>query len=242
VRETYRRARQMPGIEVRGLAVHIGSQLLDLAPYRAAFAKIAALVAELRSDGHQVESLDLGGGIGIAYRDESAPRIDDYVRVVQETVGNLGCQLFFEPGRWMVGHAGILVTRVVYVKHGVERSFVIVDAAMNDLLRPTLYDAYHPILPVSEPSSEAGVRRFEVVGPICETGDTFAHDRPLPPVKAGDLLAIASTGAYGAVMASTYNSRPLVPEVMVRGRDHAIVRARPSYHDMIALDRLPDWM
>jgi len=161
---------------------------------------------------------------------------------VQETVGNLGCQLFFEPGRWLVGHAGILVTRVLYVKPGVERNFVIVDAAMNDLIRPTLYDAYHPILPVAEPGSEAAAGRYDVVGPICETGDFFAHGRPLPTLQAGDLLAIASAGAYGAVMSSTYNSRLLVPEVMVQGTQHAIVRVRPSYHDMIALDRLPDWI
>jgi diaminopimelate decarboxylase len=242
VREIYGQAAGMAGVEPRGLAVHIGSQLLDLAPYRSAFAKVAGLVAEIRADGHAVESLDLGGGIGIAYRDERAPAIEDYVRLVQETVGNLGCELLFEPGRWMVGHAGILVTRVLYVKPGVERNFVIVDAAMNDLIRPTLYDAYHPILPVAEPGSEAAAGRYDVVGPICESGDFFAHDRPLPPLASGDLLAITSAGAYGAVMASTYNSRPLVPEVMVRGGDHTIVRARPSYHDMIALDRLPDWM
>jgi diaminopimelate decarboxylase len=242
VRESYARAGQMRGIEPVGLAVHIGSQILDLAPYRSAFTRIAELVAELRADGHRIESLDLGGGLGIAYRDEHAPAIADYARVVQETVGNLGCRLFFEPGRWMVGHAGILVTRVLYIKHGVERSFVIVDAAMNDLIRPTLYDAFHAILPVAEPASDAAVSRFDIVGPVCETGDFFARDRPLPPVKPGDLLAIASAGAYGAVMSSTYNTRPLAPEVMVRGENHAIVRARPSYHDMIALDRLPDWM
>jgi diaminopimelate decarboxylase len=242
VRQIYGRAAAMAGIEPRGLAVHIGSQLLDLAPYRAAFGKLAGLVAELRADGHRIESLDLGGGIGVAYGDERAPSIEDYGRVVQETVGNLGCRLFFEPGRWMVAHAGILVSRVLYVKHGVERSFVILDAAMNDLIRPTLYDAYHPILPVAEPASDAAVSRFDVVGPICETGDCFAHDRPLPPVQAGNLLAIAAAGAYGAVMASTYNSRLLVPEVLVRGGDSAIVRARPSYHDMLALDRLPPWM
>ena len=242
VRQIYARAAGMAGIEPLGLAVHIGSQLLDLAPYRSAFAKIAGLVAEIRADGHRIESLDLGGGLGIAYHDEHAPAIEDYVRSVQETVGNLGCQLFFEPGRWLVGHAGILVTRVLYVKPGVERNFVIVDAAMNDLIRPTLYDAYHPILPVAEPGSEAAAARYDVVGPICETGDFFAHGRPLPTLQAGDLLAIASAGAYGAVMSSTYNSRLLIPEVMVRGTQHAIVRARPSYHDMIALDRLPDWI
>ena len=242
VREIYGRAAGMAGIEPLGLAVHIGSQLLDLAPYRSAFAKIAGLVAEIRADGHRIESLDLGGGLGIAYHDERALAIEDYVRSVQETVGNLGCQLFFEPGRWLVGHAGILVTRVLYVKPGVERNFVIVDAAMNDLIRPTLYDAYHPILPVVEPGSDAAAGRYDVVGPICETGDFFAHGRPLPPLQAGDLLAIASAGAYGAVMSSAYNSRLLIPEVMVRGTEHAIVRARPNYHDMIALDRLPDWI
>ena len=242
VREIYARAGTMAGIEVHGLAVHIGSQLTDLAPYRAAFTKIAALTAELRTDGQRVESLDLGGGIGIAYRDEPAPAIEDYGRVVDETVGNLGCRLIFEPGRWIVGPAGLLVTRVIYMKRGVERSFVIVDAAMNDLIRPTLYDAYHPILPVAEPASDAAVRRFDVVGPICETGDFFAHERPLPPLAAGDLLALASAGAYGAVMASTYNSRPLVPEVLIRGQDHGIVRARPSYNDIIHMDRLPHWL
>ena len=242
VREIYARAGAMAGIEVHGLAVHIGSQLTDLAPYRAAFSKIAALTAELRADGRRVEHLDLGGGIGIAYRDEATPAIEDYARVVDETVGNLGCQLVFEPGRWIVGPAGLLVTRVIYVKHGVDRSFVIVDAAMNDLIRPTLYDAYHPILPVAEPASDAPVRRFDVVGPICETGDFFAHERPLPPLAAGDLLVLASAGAYGAVMASSYNSRPLVPEVLVQRENHAIVRARPSYDDIIHMDRLPHWL
>jgi diaminopimelate decarboxylase len=189
-----------------------------------------------------VDSLDLGGGIGIAYGEEPAPAIADYARVVEETMGGLGCRLYFEPGRWLVGGAGLLVTRVIYVKLGVERNFVITDAGMNDLIRPTLYEAHHAILPVSEPDSEAGVKRFEVVGPVCETGDFFAHDRPLPPVAAGDLLVLAGAGAYGAVMASTYNSRRLVPEVMVNGRDHAIVRPRPSYDDMIAMDRLPPWL
>ena len=241
-REIYARAATMAGIEMRGLAVHIGSQLTDLAPYRAAFSKIATLCAELRADGQIVETLDLGGGIGIAYRDETAPAIEDYGRVVDETVGNLGCHLVFEPGRWIVGPAGLLVTRVIYVKQGVDRSFVIVDAAMNDLIRPTLYDAYHPILPVKEPASDAAVKRFDVVGPICETGDFFAHERPLPPLASGDLLALTQAGAYGAVMASTYNSRPLVPEVLVRGKDHGIVRARPSYDDIIQMDSLPPWL
>jgi diaminopimelate decarboxylase len=150
--------------------------------------------------------------------------------------------LVFEPGRWIVGPAGLLVTRVIYVKQGVERSFVIVDAAMNDLIRPTLYDAYHPILPVIEPASDAAVKRFDVVGPVCETGDFFAHERPLPPLAAGDLLVLTQAGAYGAVMASTYNTRPLVPEVLVRGKDHGIVRARPGYDDIIQMDSLPPWL
>ena len=242
VRETYGRAAAMKGLEPAGLALHIGSQLSDLSPYRAAFTRLAELTREIRADGHRVESLDLGGGIGIAYGEEEPPAIADYARVVEETVGALGCRLLFEPGRWLVGGCGLLVTRVTFVKHGVERSFVITDAGMNDLIRPTLYEAHHAILPVVEPPSDAGVRRFDVVGPVCETGDFFAHDRPLPPVSAGDLLVLAGAGAYGAVMASTYNSRRLVPEVMVRGRDHAIVRPRQSYDDMIAMDRLPDWL
>ncbi len=241
-REIYARGAAMAGIEMQGLAVHIGSQLTDLAPYRAAFSKIAILSAEIRADGLRIDTLDLGGGIGIAYRDEAAPGIEDYGRVVDETVGNLGCHLVFEPGRWIVGPAGVLVTRVIYVKPGVERSFVIVDAAMNDLIRPTLYDAYHPILPVNEPASDAAVKRFDVVGPVCETGDFFAHERPLPPVASGDLLVLSQAGAYGAVMASAYNTRPLVPEVMVQGHNHGIVRARPSYDDIIQMDSLPHWL
>ena len=241
-REIYAKGAAMAGIEMQGLAVHIGSQLTDLAPYRAAFAKIATLCAEIRRDGQRVDTLDLGGGIGIAYRDEPAPAIEDYGRVVDETVGNLGCHLVFEPGRWIVGPAGVLVTRVIYVKPGVERSFVIVDAAMNDLIRPTLYDAYHPILPVIEPASDAAVKRFDVVGPVCETGDFFAHERPLPPVVAGDLLVLSQAGAYGGVMASQYNTRLLIPEVMVQGHNHGIVRARPSYDDIIQMDSLPSWL
>jgi diaminopimelate decarboxylase len=238
----YAEAAGLPGIEVTGLAVHIGSQLTDIEPYRAAFAKVAALAAELRQAGFPIRELDLGGGLGIAYEDEAAPSIADYAAAIEATVGTLGLPLILEPGRRIVGNAGILVTRVIYVKEGVSRSFLIVDAAMNDLIRPALYDAYHAILPVAQPASDAPTRRFDVVGPICETTDCLAEQRAMPPMAAGDLLAICSVGAYGAVMASTYNLRRPAPEILVRGHDFAIVRRRPDYQDIIDRDRLPDWL
>jgi diaminopimelate decarboxylase len=242
VQQAYKDAAGLAGIDVRGLALHIGSQLTDLEPYRAAFGRVASFAAELRGEGFALDRLDLGGGIGIAYRGETPPSIADYVRVVRETVAPLGTELAFEPGRWLVGNAGILVSRVIYVKPGASRDFVILDAAMNDLIRPALYDAYHAILPVKEPASDAPVKRFDVVGPICESGDRFAEQRPLPPLQAGDLVAICQAGAYSAVMASGYNSRLAAPEILVHGNAFDIVRARPDYSSLLARDHIPDWL
>jgi diaminopimelate decarboxylase len=238
----YAQAASAPNLEPVGIAVHIGSQLADLSPYRAAFAKVAGLVDELRQGGLPVRRLDLGGGIGISYGGEPPPDLDDYAAVVSETVGRLGLPLIFEPGRRLIGNAGILVSRVIYVKEGVNRTFVIADAAMNDLIRPMLYEAYHDILPVKAAAADAASRPVDIVGPICESTDIFAEQRPMPPLAAGDLLAIFSTGAYGAVMASSYNLRPPAPEVMVNGHEFAIVRPRPTYADMIGRDRVPDWL
>ncbi len=238
----YAEAARLPGIEASGLAVHIGSQLTEIEPYRIAFAKIAGLASELRQAGLAIREIDVGGGLGIAYADERVPSIGDYAAAVKATVGALGLPLIFEPGRRIAGNAGILVTRVIYVKDGVSRNFLIVDAAMNDLLRPALYDAYHAIMPVAEPASDGPTRRFDVVGPICESTDRLAEQRAMPPVAAGDLLAICSTGAYGAVMASTYNLRRPAPEVMVRGHEYAIVRQRPDYQAIMERDRLPSWL
>ncbi|MGH6933651.1 MAG: diaminopimelate decarboxylase [Dongiaceae bacterium] len=241
-REAFAEAAALPGIEVSGLAVHIGSQLTELEPYRHAFERIAALTIELRQAGFAVRRLDLGGGLGIAYGDEPSPSLAAYAETVRATVAPLGLPLIFEPGRRIVGNAGVLVTRIIYVKQGVSRRFVIVDAAMNDLIRPAMYQAYHDIVPANEPSDDAASQRVDIVGPICESADIFAEQRPLPPVSAGDLLVIRSAGAYGAVMASSYNLRLPAPEVMVRGNDCAIVRPRPSYQDMIGRDRLPGWL
>jgi diaminopimelate decarboxylase len=241
-RELYISMRDMRGIAVEGIAVHIGSQLMDVAPYRAAFARIADLTREMIAAGIPIRSVDLGGGLGIDYGEGHAPSLSDYAAAVRETVVPLGLPMVFEPGRRLVGEAGILVTRTIYVKRGRERTFLIVDAAMNDLIRPTLYEAYHPIVPVREPTSDAPVERVDVVGPVCESGDVLAEQRPLPPVEAGDLLAIGACGAYGAVMASGYNARLPAPEIMVRGASHAIVKPRPEHEFIIGQDRLPDWI
>ncbi|MGE5147316.1 MAG: diaminopimelate decarboxylase family protein, partial [Candidatus Eiseniibacteriota bacterium] len=240
--ELYARAQSMKGIRPVGLAVHIGSQLTDLAPYRAAFERVAELVRQLRAAGHAVTHLDLGGGLGIVYERERPPSPADYGAVVRAVIGPLGCKVAIEPGRSLVGNAGVLLTRVIYVKQGTVRRFVIVDAAMNDLARPTLYDAYHDIVTVAAPPAGAVAAPVDVVGPVCETGDTFAVGRPLPPVKAGDLLAIMTAGAYGAAMASTYNARPLVAEVLVNGARFAEVRARQDYDTMLGLDVMPPWL
>jgi len=238
----FRRGAGLPGLALEGLAVHIGSQLTDMTPFRAAFAALADLARSLNADGLPVRRLDLGGGIGITYRDEPDPPLAEYAAAVREATAGLGCDLVFEPGRFLVGNAGVLLTRVLYVEDGASRRFVIVDAAMNDLIRPSLYGAWHDIAPVAEPAAGAAGGPVDVVGPVCETGDTFATQRVLPPVAAGDLLAIRSAGAYGAVMASEYNSRPLVPETLVKAGHFAVIRPRPDPAAMIGLDRLPNWL
>ena len=238
----YSLARDLPGIEPVGLAVHIGSQLVDLEPYRRAFLRVAGLVQELRANGLAVTRIDLGGGLGIRYRAENAPEPDSYARLVREIFGPSGLAMTFEPGRMLAGPAGLLVARVIYVKQGAAKRFVIVDGAMNDLIRPALYDAWHDIVPVSLPSPDVPLAPADVVGPVCEPGDTFAVDRDLPPIAEGDLVAFTAAGAYGAVMSSMYNSRPLVPEVLVAGTRFDVIRARPSYDDMLSLDTIPTWL
>ena len=238
----YERAAALPGIKVVGVAVHIGSQLIDLTPFRDAFTLVAALVTELRSRGHDITRLDLGGGLGVPYRNEVPPAPADYAAMVKETVGHLGARLVFEPGRLIAANAGILLTRVLYVKTGDTKTFVVVDAGMNDLIRPTLYDAWHTIVPVTEAAAGTPEVAVDVVGPVCETGDIFAANRPLPLPRAGDLLAIRSAGAYGAVMASSYNSRPLLPEVMVREAEFSVIRPRQTLEQLMGQDRLPDWL
>ena len=240
----YAEAASLPGLRVVGVDVHIGSQLTDLAPFRAAYLKVAELTRALRAEGHDITRLDLGGGLGIPYRrDNSAPPLPiEYGQVIRETVGDLGCQIEIEPGRNIVGNAGVLLSRVIYVKNGEDRDFLIVDAAMNDLLRPAMYGAHHDIVPLVEPAVGAPVRPYDVVGPVCESGDTFQKGADLPELAAGGLVAFRSAGAYGAVMASEYNSRPLVPEVLVQGDHFAVIRARPTFEEMLARDSIPAWI
>ena len=242
IRAVLVRAAELPGISIEGLAVHIGSQLTEVEPYRAAFERVAGLYRELKQAGLGLRRLDLGGGLGIRYRDETPLDLDAYAAAVRKAVAGLDAQLVFEPGRFLVGNAGVMVTRVLYVKPGAERSFLVVDAAMNDLMRPSLYDAWHEIVPVAAPAPGAGTAPVDVVGPICETTDTFARQRPMPPTAAGELLAFRSSGAYAAAMGSTYNCRLPAPEVMVRGGDYAVVRVRPDHAELIAQDRMPDWL
>jgi len=240
----YARAGAMAGIAVRGIDVHIGSQLTGLAPFERAFAKVAELTVTLRAEGHVIDRLDLGGGLGIPYRASNAapPLPFDYGALIRRTVGHLGCEIEIEPGRLIAGNAGLLVARVIYRKMGEGRVFLILDAGMNDLIRPALYDAWHDIVPVVEPAPDAPLAPVDVVGPVCETGDIFAPSRALPPLVAGDLVAFRSAGAYGAVMASEYNSRPLIPEAIVKGARFAVSRRRPTYDEMIARDSVPDWI
>lgn len=242
-RGIYAKAATLPGIRVVGVDVHIGSQLTDLAPFEEAFVRVGKLIQMLREDGHTIERADLGGGLGIPYYEESeAPPLPvAYGSMVNRITHNWGVRLILEPGRLIVGNAGILVSRVIYVKQGASKTFVVADAAMNDLIRPSLYEAHHDIAPVIEPQAVTPRITATVVGPVCETGDTFATDRTLPAVKEGDLVVFHSAGAYGAVMASTYNSRLLVPEVLVKGDEFAVIRPRPTYDDLIGLDRLPHW-
>ena len=238
----YARARALPGVRPVGIAAHIGSQLLDLSPYRDAYRRLAELVRELRAAGHVVERLDLGGGLGISYKGDPVPALADYARIVRETVGDLGCRLMVEPGRSICGDAGVLLSRVIFIKPGRTRNFVILDAAMNDLIRPAMYDAWHGIVPLRQPAEGTAEAEFDVVGPVCESSDTFAKARSLPPLAAGDLVAFTGAGAYGAVMASTYNTRPLVPEVLVDKDRFAIVRKRPTFEEMVAGESLPPWL
>ncbi len=243
-REVYAHAARLRGLAIIGVDTHIGSQITELEPFDNATQLLAELARDLMADGYRLRHMDLGGGLGIPYREEDPPPPDPraYAEVIGRHTKNLGLKLIFEIGRMIAGNAGILVTRVIYVKQGEGKTFLVVDAGMNDLIRPTLYDAHHDIKPVVEPAPDARSVVADVVGPVCESGDYLAHDRALPPLREGDLLAVMTAGAYGAVQSGTYNTRPLVPEVMVNGADYAVVRPRPSYEELIGLDTLPHWL
>ena len=243
-RDVYAMAAKLEGLEIVGIDVHIGSQLTDLEPFGLAYRKVAELTETLRADGHDIRRLDLGGGLGIPYvrGNEAPPLPADYGALIKREVGHLGCEVEIEPGRLIVGNAGLLVSSVIYVKEGEGRNFLILDAAMNDLIRPAMYDAHHDIVPVQEPKAGADYADFDVVGPVCETGDTFARNRALQRLEDGDLVAFRSAGAYGAVMASEYNSRPLIPEVLVKGDQFAVIRPRPTLEEMINRDTIPSWL
>ena len=243
-RAVYARAAKLPGLHVTGVDMHIGSQLTELEPFDEAFSLLAQLVTDLRQDGHEISHVDCGGGLGIPYHEGEDPESfhpDRYAAIIRKHFANLDCKLVFEPGRLIVGNAGILITRVLYVKPGEDKNFIIVDAGMNDLIRPTLYDAWHDIIPVTIHSDRENITA-DIVGPVCETGDYLALDRVISKVKAQELLCVLTAGAYGAVQSGTYNTRPLIPEVMVDGDRSALIRPRPSIQDLIALDRIPDWL
>jgi len=243
-REAYARAASLKNVEIVGIDVHIGSQLTDLEPFAAAFAKVAELTETLRADGHSITRLDLGGGLGVPYENNNMPPPDPaaYGAMVRHATARLNCRLVFEPGRLIAANAGVLVSKVLYVKEGDAKTFLILDAGMNDLIRPAMYEAHHEIVPVTEPQPGANRSEYDVVGPVCETSDLFAAGRQLPELKSGDLVAILSAGAYGATMSSAYNARPPAPEVLVSGAEWAIVRPRLRYDDLIGQDRLPDWL
>ncbi len=243
-REVYAQAAALPGLEVIGIDVHIGSQLTELEPFELAYKKIAELTEILRADGHKIRRLDLGGGLGIPYEQSNTvpPLPVEYGEMVKRTVAHLGCEIEIEPGRLIAGNAGILVAGVIFVKKGEGRDFLIIDAAMNDLIRPAMYNAHHDIVPVVEPEPGTDLSPIDIVGPVCETGDTFTRQRPMPTVEANDLIAFRSAGAYGAVMSSEYNSRLLIPEVLVNGHQFAVIRARPTFDEMINRDTIPEWL
>ncbi|OQP85228.1 diaminopimelate decarboxylase [Rhizobium rhizosphaerae] len=242
-RAIYAHAATLPGIEVTGIDMHIGSQITDLQPFADAFRLLRELVETLRADGHQIAHVDVGGGLGVPYKDDNnpPPPPEAYARIVKDALQGLGCRIVTEPGRLIVGNAGILVTEVLYVKDGGSKTFVVVDAAMNDLIRPTLYEAFHEVRPVRISAANAPRIKADIVGPVCETGDYLALDREMAMPKPGDLFAVGTAGAYGAVQAGTYNSRLLVPEVLVKGDQFHVIRPRRSYEELIALDSVPDW-
>ncbi|WP_223428334.1 diaminopimelate decarboxylase [Tateyamaria pelophila] len=243
-REVYAMAGAMPHLDVIGIDVHIGSQLTELAPFEAAYQKVAELTEQLRADGHNIRRLDLGGGLGIPYErtNEAPPLPIEYGKLIERTVGHLGCEIEIEPGRLIAGNAGLMVSKVIYVKSGEGRDFLILDGAMNDLIRPAMYDAYHDIIPVIEPAPGTEQAPIDIVGPVCESGDTFAKQRMMPSIETGALVAFRSAGAYGAVMSSEYNTRPLIPEVLVHGDQYAVIRARPTFDEMINRDTIPKWL
>ena len=243
-REVYALAASLPGIKVVGIDLHIGSQLTQLLPFEEAYKKIADLTNILRSDGHEIMRLDLGGGLGIPYgsKDGTPPTPKEYGQMIKRVLGHLNCEIEIEPGRLLVGNAGLLVSEVIYVKKGHDREFLILDAAMNDLLRPALYEAYHDVVPIVKSRLKQKNAVYDIVGPVCETGDTFAKSREMNKCKPGDLLAFRSAGAYGAAMASEYNTRPLVPEVLTNNGAYSVIRDRPSLEEIIARDKIPDWL
>ncbi len=243
-REVYAEIASLTGLDAIGIDVHIGSQLTDLQPFEDAYRMVADLTRTLRADGHDIRRLDLGGGLGIPYqRSNTAPPLPvEFGELVKRTVGDLGCEIEIEPGRLISGNAGIMVSEVIYVKSGEGRDFLILDSAMNDLIRPSMYSSYHEIVPVREPVAGVEMQPYDIVGPVCESGDTFAKQRQMPPVQAGELVAFRSAGAYGAVMSSEYNTRPLIPEVLVHGHQFAVIRPRPTFDEIINRDIIPEWL